>query len=91
MNTHRVKKNAKFNFCCILLGSVCIPTIVMGKIMSKIKHKNYCFDLDTQSGYFNTIEKVNIDFPLPKYSATKFVMWKCRADHSSMGSVPSTC
>ena len=72
MNTHSVKKNAKFNFCCTLFGSVCIPTIVMEKLCQKLNIKITALTWTTQSGYFNTIEKVNNDFPLPKYSATLF-------------------
>ena len=63
----------------------------MEKLCQKLNIKITALTWTTQSGYFNTIEKVNNDFPLPKYSATLFLMWKCQVDNSSMGSVPSTC
>ena len=32
---------------------------------------------ESQAGKFMTSQKVNVDFCLPKFSATKIVSWKC--------------
>ena len=40
---------------------------------------------ETQAGKFTTLEKANIDFCLPKFSATKIVTWECHIDKSING------
>ena len=40
---------------------------------------------ETQSGNLMTSKKVNVDFCLPEFSATKIVTWKCHMDESTNG------
>ena len=40
---------------------------------------------ETQAGKFTTSKKVNVDFCLPKFSATKIVVWECHVDESTNG------
>ena len=55
-------------------------TIVMGKLTSKLKKKTKKTTWETQAGKFTTSKKVNVDFCLPEFSATKIVSWKCHVD-----------
>ena len=38
---------------------------------------------ETQSGKFTTSKKVNLDFCLPEFSATKIVTWECHIREST--------
>ena len=40
---------------------------------------------ETQAGKFTTSKKVNVDFCIPKFSATNIVTWKCHVDDSTNG------
>ena len=40
---------------------------------------------ETQAGKFMTSKKVNIDFCILEFSATKIVTWKCHVDESTNG------
>ena len=40
---------------------------------------------ETQAGKFTISKKVNVDFCLPEFSATKIVTWKCHVDKSTTG------
>ena len=58
----------------------------MVKLKSKLKSKETVETTwETQSGKFTTSKKVNVDFCLPEFSATKIVMWKCHVDKSTNG------
>ena len=51
---------------------------------SKLKHKETAKTLwETQSGKFTTSKKVNVDFFLPEFSATKIVTWIFHVDEST--------
>ena len=52
----------------------------MSKLKTKEAEKN---TWETQAGKFTTSKKVNIDFFLPEFSATKIVTWKCHIDDST--------
>ena len=41
--------------------------------------------LETQAGKFTTSKKVNMDFCLPEFSATKILMWKFHVNESTNG------
>ena len=38
---------------------------------------------ETQAGKFTNSNKVNVDFCLPEFSATKILSWKCCVDNST--------
>ena len=40
---------------------------------------------ETQAGKFTTSRKVNLDFFLPEFSATKIMKWKCHVDEYTKG------
>ena len=77
---------AKFKNFQILFDSGSSSTIVIGKLMSKLKPKESGKTMwKTQAGKFTTSKKVNIDFCLPEFSATKIVTWKCHIDKYTNG------
>ena len=45
--------------------------------LKKISRENY---VGAQDGKFTTSNKVNVDFCLLEFSATKIVTWKCHVD-----------
>ena len=40
---------------------------------------------ETQARKFTTSKKVDVDFFIPRFSATKNLMWKCHVDESTTG------
>ena len=76
MNTRSGRKLFK-NFR-ILLDSGSSSTIIMGKLTEKTKPKHSTETTwETQSGKFTKSKKVNVEFYLPEFGATKIVTWKC--------------
>ena len=74
MNTHSGRAESK-NFR-ILLDSGSISSIVMGKLTSNIKSKETGKSMwKNQAEEFTTSKKVNEDFFLLEFSATKIVTW----------------
>ena len=60
--------------------------IVLGKLTPKLKSKETVETTwETQSGKFTTSNKVNVDFCLSEFSATKSVTWKCHVVESATG------
>ena len=60
--------------------------ILMSKLMSKLKSKETVETTwETQARKFTTSKKVNVDFCLPEFSATKIVTCKCHVDDSTTG------
>ena len=56
----------------------------MGKLKSKLKPKHSTETTwETQAGKFMTSKKLNVDFCLPEFSATKIVSWKWQVASSS--------
>ena len=56
----------------------------MGKLTPRLKSKETAIIMwEMQVGNFMTSKKVNIDFFLPEFSATKILMWKCHVDEST--------
>ena len=84
MNTH--SKRARFKNFRIILNSGSSSTILMGKLMSKLKSKETAeTNWETQAGNFRASKNVSIDFCLPEFSATNIVAWKCHVDESNNG------
>ena len=58
----------------------------MGNMTSKLKTKQSAKTTwGTQVGKFTSLKKLNLDFFLPEFSATKIVIWKCHIDKSTNG------
>ena len=56
----------------------------MGKLTPRLKSKETAIIMwETQVGNFMTSKKVNIDFFLPEFSATKIVTCECNVDEST--------
>ena len=57
----------------------------MGKLTSKLKQKQPPEETmwKIQAEKFTTSQKVNVDFCLPKFSATKIVLWKFHVDNKT--------
>ena len=63
------------------MDSISSSTILTSKLTSKLKTKeSEKTTWGTQARKFTTSKKVNVDFCLPEFSATKIVSWKCHVD-----------
>ena len=79
-------RKEKFGNFRIILDSRRSSTIVMGKLMSKLKQKESTKTMwEAQAGKFMTSKKVDIDFCLPEFSATKIVKRKFHVYESTTG------
>ena len=68
----------------ILLDSGIISTIIMGNLTKILKPKNSTETTwENQFGNFTTSKKVNVEFCLPEFGATKIVTWRCHVDKST--------
>ena len=82
MNTRSGR--ALFRNFRILLDSGSSLTIIMGKLMEKLKPKHSTeTKWETQARKFTTSTKVNVEFYLPKFVATKIVTWKLHVAKST--------
>ena len=82
MNTRRGKAN--FNNFRILLGSGCISTILMQRLMKKPEtEKDYVMQWHTQAVNITNNLKVRIYSTLPEFSVTKIVTWGFHVDDST--------
>ena len=82
MNTRSGR--ALFRNLRILLDSGSSLTIIMGKLMEKLK-QTYSSDTtsENQSVKFTTSMKVNVELCLPEFGATKIVTWKLHVAKST--------
>ena len=56
----------------------------MGKLTEKHKPKHSTETTwENQAGKFTTSKKVNVEFCLPEFGATKIVTWKCHVSKSA--------
>ena len=76
---------AKFGSFQILFDSRSSSKSLMGNLASKLKQKisPEITTWKTQAGKVTTSQKVNIDFCLPEFSATKIVSWKFHVDNKT--------
>ena len=82
MNTHSGR--ALFRNFRILLDSGISSTIIMGKLTEKIKPKKSTETMwESQSRKFTTSAKVNVEFCLTEFVATKIVTCKCHIAKST--------
>ena len=82
MNTR--KGRAKFKNFRILLDSGCSSTIVMRRLVQKLRPEIYAMvQWKTQAGNITTDVKVKVYFTLPALSAKNVVTWKCHVDDSA--------
>ena len=85
MNTRKGK--AKFKNFCILLDSECSYTIVMGRIIEKLRlEKDTPMQWNTQAKDITTNIKVKVYFTLPTLSATNVSTWNFHVDDSAKDS-----
>ena len=84
MNTRRGK--AKFKNFWILLDSVCSSTILMVRLVGKLRLEKYAvIQCYTQAGNITTNLKVKVYFTLPAPSAKNVMTWKYHVGDSDKG------
>ena len=84
MNNRKGKE--KFKNYHILLDSGCSSTIVMGRLVEKLRpEKDSLIQWITQAGNITTNFKVKIYFTLPALSATNVVTWDYHVDDFAKG------
>ena len=82
MNIRRGR--GQFNNFQILLNIGFSSTIVMGRLVEKLKLEKYSVtQWKTQAENFTTDLKVKLDFTLHSLITTNDVMWKCNVDDSA--------
>ena len=84
MNTRKGKK--KFINFCIILDIGCSSTIVMGRLIEKLRpEKDTIMQWNTQARNITTNIKVKIYFILPALSTANDVIWNCHVEGSARG------
>ena len=77
---------ARFKNSRILFGSVCSSTIVMVRLVEKLRlEKDAVMQWQTQAGNITTNIKVKVDFTVPALSATNVRTCKCHVYESAKG------
>ena len=77
---------ARFKNFRILLSSGCSSTILMGRLVEKLRLKEYAvMQWNTQAGNITINLKVKVDFTLPVLSAKNVVTWIYHVDDSAKG------